>query len=99
MPKRKRKAAAPGHTRFALELTSFAARVDASIGYKVRVSRDRLEGDRVYEFASSVELGGICTYPGERAGDEYLLTVRGAEPSPSLQAKAPEEQEPLGAQP
>ena len=82
MMARRRKREVEEHEQLALRLTGYSARVDASISYKVRDLRNYDEDARVYAFESVVELQATATWPEERSGQQYSLTVYGREPSP-----------------
>jgi hypothetical protein len=76
---KKKKPTGPEYTFLAIKITDYSTHIDASISYKVRDTRHYQDDAKVYEFASEVELHGICTYPEDRSGDRYALTIRGSE--------------------
>jgi len=63
----------------AIKVTDYKAYVDASINYEVRDKRYYSRDAKVYQFSSHVEIEGICTWPEEREGDEYTMTIYGHE--------------------
>lgn len=63
-----------------IQVTGYIARVDASINYEVRDPHHFYEDAEIYKFGTSLEIDGVCTYPDERAGEEYQFTIYGTEP-------------------
>lgn len=57
----------------------FNARVDASINYEVRHHHHDHDDAKVYAFESCLDIEGVCTYPDDRTGDKYCITVYGHE--------------------
>lgn len=72
----------PAYTFLGVGLSGFSARVGASVSHKARDPRHYRDDTNVYEFTSSLEFEGVCTYPEERAGEFYRLTAYGHEPRP-----------------
>jgi len=79
MPRRK-KTRAEEYTFLALKLSGFDAAINASINYEVRDPRHYQDDAKVYTFGSQLDIEGVSTYPEERAGETYCLTVYGSEP-------------------
>jgi len=77
---RRKTDASDTYTLLGINVSGFTAHIDASVSYRVRDPRHYAEDAKVYEFASSLEVEGACTYPEERAGDSCRLTVYGCEP-------------------
>ena len=63
-----------------IKIQNHKARVGASINHSAKDKRYRHDGLRVYQFDSYLEIAGICTYPEERSGERYVLTVHGNQP-------------------
>jgi hypothetical protein len=80
MAKRKKKPTEPEYAFLTIEVNDYSARVDTSISYEVRDARHHQDDAKVYEFASDIELQGICTSPKDRSGERYALTIHGSEP-------------------
>lgn len=62
-----------------IRVTDYKAYVDASINHDVRDKRYYHDDAKVYKFSSHVEITGICTWPEEKEGDEYVMTIYGSE--------------------
>ena len=65
-----------------IKVSNYKAYVDAAINYEVRDKRHYHSDAKVYRFSSHVEIDGICTWPEEREGDEYSMTIYGNEIHP-----------------
>ena len=78
--KRRTRKAQDEHTHLAIRLNTFKARASAGINHYAHEPkyawRDTQE-EPLYEFETHLELMGTCTYPEERAGDIYELTIYG----------------------
>ncbi len=65
------------YSLISIKIRDHNARAGASINHKVRDKRYQNDELRVYQFDSYLEISGICTYPDDRAGDRYLITIYG----------------------
>ena len=65
------------YSLLSIKIRDHKARVGASINHKANDKRYRHDELRVYQFDSALEIAGICTYPEERSGDRYQVTVYG----------------------
>jgi hypothetical protein len=65
------------YSLISIRVQNHKARVGASINHRANDKRYRHDGLRVYQFDSSLEIAGLCTYPEERAGEGYSITVYG----------------------
>jgi hypothetical protein len=63
-----------------IRIQNHKARVGASINHRAKDKRYQHDGLRVYQFGSYLEIAGICTYPEERSGQRFFITVRGDQP-------------------
>ena len=63
-----------------IKIRDHKARVGASINHEARDKQYQHDQLRIYRFDSSLEINGICTYPENRAGDKYEITVYGGRP-------------------
>jgi hypothetical protein len=63
-----------------IKIQNHKARVGASINHRAKDKRYQHDELRVYSFDSSLEVAGIYTYPEERSGERFLLTVYGDKP-------------------
>jgi hypothetical protein len=68
------------YSLISIKIRDHKARVGASINHKARDKRYQHDELPVYQFDSYLEITGICTYPENRAGDRYLITVYGDQP-------------------
>ncbi len=68
------------YTLLGAKVTGFSAHVDASINHEVRDPRRYVDDAKVYQFDSYLDIEGTSTYPDDRAGDPYHITVYGSEP-------------------
>lgn len=89
MNARKRTKSAPGPliTRLAVRLEGHDVRIDADINVIAKYPQHALQtddADPVYKYVTRLTLQGTVTYPSERAGDRYTITVTGDD-SPSRQ--------------
>lgn len=61
-----------------IEIIKFDVIADASINYEVRQAPQKTSGEeRVYSFATQIEIAGVCNYPEDNAGTPYNLTIYG----------------------
>jgi hypothetical protein len=69
------------HTFLAVLVDEYEAKVDSSLNYHLRDPRSGLfrEEEPPYEFVTSLHFNGVATYPEDRVGEEYRVTVRGEE--------------------
>lgn len=72
------------YSTLTIKVQDFSGQTSASINYEARDLRDRHEKTPVYRFGSSVEFEGTCTYPPDRLGDAYGITVHSAEAGSKL---------------
>jgi hypothetical protein len=63
-----------------IKIQNHTARVGASINHRAKDKRYRHDGLRVYEFDSSLEIAGLCTYPEDRLWERFFITVYGNQP-------------------
>jgi len=71
-----------------IAISDFSAQVNASVNYEARMPRHQHDELRVYSFGSTLMVSGLCTYPEEREGHQYQITIYGREPGEGdLQAK------------
>lgn len=78
------------HNLLAIRLARHDVHVDASINPTVYAPQYALrsdEGDPVYKVVTHLTIIGLCTYPDDRVGDAYEVTIYGND-SPSLQLNA-----------
>lgn len=78
---RRRKKAGDGeHTHLAVKVSGFDAHQNASINsdaYDPRFAWNLDEDDPVNRFTNQLEISGTCTYPENRAGDDYQIIFYG----------------------
>ena len=69
------------HTHLSIRVKHYDARVNASINHEIYNQRGSwtIENDPVYHFTTQLTITGISTYPEERAGDTYELTIQGGD--------------------
>lgn len=81
--RRKHKKPAEEHTHLAIQVESHEVSTDASININLTMDRPLFyqDDDLVYEFVITLKIFGKSTYPPNRAGDIYEVTVRGDESS------------------
>ena len=72
------------YTLLGIEVAGYKARSESSLNYNLRGSHPRYarDEDLIYKFVTTLEITGVSTYPSERAGDTYELTLRGHESHP-----------------
>lgn len=82
MPRKKkvRRKAEPVYTHLAIRLDRYD--VEAGVGVSYLLERPDLafrdaDDDPVFEHVTQLELAGSASYPPERAGERFELTVRG----------------------
>jgi hypothetical protein len=79
------------YTHLAIRIERYEAEADASINHDVYYPQHAFnldDRDPVFRFITRIVIFGKATYPDERAGDAYELTVYGDDaPSRYLQAK------------
>jgi hypothetical protein len=68
------------YSLISITIRNYKARVGASINHEAREKRNQHDELRVYEFDSYLEIAGVCTYPEERSGEQYVLTGYGKGP-------------------
>ena len=73
----RRKKAVEEYSLVSIRLQNYKARVGASINHRARDKRYQHDELRVYQFDSYLEIDGVCTYPENREGDKYQITVYG----------------------
>jgi len=69
----------PEYTYLTIELIDYRARVDASINYEVRDPHHFRDEAKIYEFSNFFEIEGISTYPEERKGEKFQITIHGSD--------------------
>jgi len=70
------------HSYVGIRLGRYEARVGAGVNrhvYAPQYAWDLDDDDPLYEFTSQVTIMGISTYPPDREGDAYELTIYGTE--------------------
>lgn len=79
--RRKKKSDVEEHTYIAIRLDGYEVSADASVNMNLRTFPPLFvdEDDPVLEYVTSLEITGISTYPDERAGEVYKITIRGDE--------------------
>ena len=79
--RRKLKKPEEEHTHLAIRVESYEVSADASISMNLTMDRPLFyqDDDPVYEFVSTLKISGKSTYPENRAGDTYEVSVRGDE--------------------
>lgn len=68
------------HTHLAICVERYEARVDASVNHDVYAPQyawGSEEDDPLYKFTAQLTITGTSTYPKERAGDTFELTISG----------------------
>lgn len=80
MPTRKKTKPTDGYAFLGIKVNGYIVRINASINYDVRDPHHYHDDAMVYEFGSSLEIDGTCTYPEEREDEAYQFTIYGAEP-------------------
>lgn len=80
MPKRRARTL-ESSTFLTVALKNYNTSIGASISHEARDPPKFADHVHVYDFASSLELEGVCTYPDERAGESYLVTLYTEAPS------------------
>ena len=68
------------YSLLSIRIQNHKARVGASINHRAKDKRQQHDDLRVYEFASSLEIGGLCTYPEDRLWQGFFITVYGNQP-------------------
>lgn len=79
MAERKKKST-PEYNLLTIMIDDFSAHVSASVNFEVNDPRHCYKDTKVYRFESYLDIKGACTYPEDRAGDTYDMTVYGAKP-------------------
>lgn len=79
MPRRKSRPNEPQYQFLAIQVTSYSASIDAAINWRARDPHWQHDNVLVYDFHNRIELVGTCSYPQERQGATYQLTVYGRE--------------------
>lgn len=62
-----------------IKIKQFNARIDASTNSEASDKRYFYRDPKVYQFYSSIEIEGVYTYPDERIGLTFVLTIYGSE--------------------
>jgi len=78
------------HSHIAIRLEHYEAEVEASVNshaYAPQYAWNLDDDDPLYEFTNGVAITGISTYPPERQGDSYEITLHGKD-SPSHRVNA-----------
>ena len=70
----------PEYTFITVDIREFNANIGASINYEVRNPLHCRDNANIYNFSTHLELEGICTYPENRVGEHYNLTIYGSCP-------------------
>lgn len=72
------------YTFLAIAVDSFEAGTDARVNLSLRgMSRYLIdEEEPVYTFHTGLDISGVCTYPDERAGDRYDISLRSSTATP-----------------
>lgn len=73
--KRKNKKKIEEYSFLAIEISGFNTAIDIAINYEVKKSHNCDVDTKVYSFDSRLEIKGICSYPEDRQGAEYSITV------------------------
>jgi hypothetical protein len=68
------------YSLLSIRIQNHKARVGASINHRVNDKRYRHDGLRVYRFDSALEIAGLCSYPEDRVGEGFFITVYGNQP-------------------
>jgi hypothetical protein len=79
VPRRKSRPDELQYQLLAIEVTSYSASIDAAISMHARERLWQHDNVQVYDFHNRIELLGTCSYPDERQGAHYQLTVYGRE--------------------
>ena len=69
------------HTFLCIFISNYSVRSEASINTNLKLTRPifyDLE-DPAYHFITTLEISGLCSYPEERAGDNYQIIFREGE--------------------
>ena len=71
------------HAYLSILVERFDARVDADINVDLRGGRPLFstDDDLVFEAITTLDIKGRCTYPADRAGENYEIAIR-SDPSP-----------------
>lgn len=82
MPRRTKRQKQPEeeHTHLAIRVERCEASVEAAINYNVYTPQTAWhsdDDDPLYRFTTRLTVAGISTYPEERAGDTYEVTIYG----------------------
>ncbi|MEI9410493.1 hypothetical protein [Mesorhizobium salmacidum] len=82
MPRKTKRQKQPDeeHTHLAIRVERYEASVEAAINYNVYTPQTAWssdDDDPLYRFISRLTVAGLSTYPEERAGDTYEITVYG----------------------
>lgn len=70
------------HSHIVIRLERYEAGVEGGVNhyaYAPQYAWNLDDDDPVYEFTNQIVITGISTYPPERQGDHYELTIRGTE--------------------
>lgn len=78
------------HTQLAIHVERYDVSIDASINHSVYAPQHAWnlnEEDPVYQFTMRLTITGIASYPEDRAGDVYEVTIHGDD-APSMDHNA-----------
>ncbi len=78
--KNRRKKQEQEHTHLAVRVEHYEARVEGSVNHNIYAPQyawDLDENEPLYTFETQLVISGLSTYPKERAGDTYELTIYG----------------------
>lgn len=62
-----------------IRIDQYSVSIGASINYEVRDKRYHYLNAKVFKFDSHIEIEGTYTYPDDRAGQAFQLTIYGSE--------------------
>jgi len=74
---RKKKRAVEQYTYLSVRVDEYSAHVSASLNHEACDPRQYNDKVRIYQFGSTLEIQGICTYPDDRMNEKYRITVHG----------------------
>lgn len=76
----------------AIAVDNYEARTEAGLNLSLLgSSRYFIDDEPVYSFDTDLDISGVCTYPDERAGDRYEISLRASTTTPrSLRLKIKE---------
>ena len=65
------------YSLLSIQIRDHKATVGASVNHRAKDKRCQHDQLRVYRFDSLLEISGLCTYPEDRAGEGFFITVYG----------------------